>query len=126
MNRKLPWAEIWLLSIIAQYFKLRVLYTPVVPYLEAFETGNNESFLSYLRPIRNDFHQNHIHYLTEEQVNKNLIYDERGGTIVANYIVNISSRVSGILSILTIMEHRSTTCINCKCQCCCQCNQLMK
>ena len=121
MNRKLPWAEIWLLSIMAQYFKLRILYTPVIPYLEAFENGNNKSFLRYLRPIRNNYRQNHIYYLKEEQVEKNLIYDERGGAIITDYVDYIAkrSRVSGIFSNLTFMELRSTTCY-CNSHCCSQ------
>ena len=97
MNRKLLWAEIWLLSIMAEYFKLQILYTPLIPHLESFETNNNKSYLQYLLPIENDYSQNHIYYLREEKVDEKLIYDERGATIFTDYFTSKSRKVSEIL-----------------------------
>ena len=62
---------------MAEKYNVKILYTPLVPYLVEFE-NNSDSYLDHLHPIKTDFSHNHIPYLKEQSFTEKLVYDTIG------------------------------------------------
>ena len=77
MSRKISWVDLWLLYLMAEHFELKILYTPLIPYLADYEKGEN-AYLEHLTPIVTDFSQNHIPYIHEQKFNSRIIFDSVG------------------------------------------------
>ena len=63
---------------MAEYFKFKIHYTPIIPYLSDFERRNNGTFLSSQKPLFVNFTENHIPFLKEDIFHKNIIFDDEG------------------------------------------------
>lgn len=70
---------------MAEYFKFKILYTPIIPYLVDFESNRVGAYLEFMKEINLDFSQNHIYYLKEKLVNNKLIFDPIGANISVKY-----------------------------------------
>ena len=85
INRKLLWAEIWLLTALAEYYNMKILYTPIIPYLTDYMANKHGVYLSYMKPMKLNFKENHIPYLKEDRVNDKIIFDPEGSKIAQTY-----------------------------------------
>ena len=59
---------------MAEYFKLKIFYVPLIPNL----FPESKTAQDYRQPVEYKFEQNHIPYLKEKQVNERLIFDKQG------------------------------------------------
>ena len=73
---------------MAEHFKFRILYVPLIPFSIDYETNVRGTFLAYLKPAENDFKQNHISYLKEDLVNKTIIFDPFAAELVKRFAQN--------------------------------------
>ncbi len=78
--RSLKWADVLLLTMLSQRFGVTLLYTPVVEFDYDHEIGGGKegTFEKTIVPKKLNFNENHIYYLSPEEVNKALSFDENG------------------------------------------------
>ncbi len=84
MFSDVTWAEILLLTWMAQYFKVTLLYTPTMMYSIDLEYGNG-TFLNDMVEKPFEYENNHIPYIKESHVKKVLKYDEYGTDLAIKY-----------------------------------------
>ena len=81
----MPWAELWLIYTLAEYFKFKILYTPIFPYYVDVESQKQGSYLNFLKEIETDFSSNHHPYLKEGAFNQIFIFDQEGARKAKQY-----------------------------------------
>ena len=84
----ITWAEILLLlTWMAQYFDVTILYTPTFMYSIDIEYGNG-SFIKEIVEKRFEYKNNHIPYIKESHVSKVIKFDEYGRYRAIKYANN--------------------------------------
>lgn len=83
----MPWAELWLLFVMAEHFKFKILYVPVIPYMADLEVKPRTlgHYLTFLKPLQANFSENHIHYLKEDKFNEKVVFDDVGSVLAQEY-----------------------------------------
>ena len=96
----MPWAELWLLYVMAEHFNFKILYTPIIPYLSDFEAKKNGTYMAFLQPIKMNFSLNHIPYLKEKKFNEYIQFDHVGIGLAQQY-ANKSRWVKQLIILIT-------------------------
>ena len=94
-----------MLYLIAEHFQLKILYTPLIPYMvQLYETDEN-AYLEYLNPIATNFGQNYIPYINEKLFRERIIHDPVGVERVKESTAEgVSENLFSLLKVLLYKE----------------------